>query len=142
MKYVFGSPLERGNSDVITNLEDTAGTIKAGQFVSLKEDGTAKSFANGDGNVYGVAGYQEHKNRLAIVRCGLMVPVRIDAAAAPAMGKKVYLTAAGAATDAAKSSENDNIPTGAIFKSAKVECLDAHTQEAADGALIDFPGGL
>lgn len=138
MQYVLGSPLERGKSDVITNLEDTAGTIKAGHIVSLKEDGTAKEFASSDGNIYGVAGYHEQKNRLAVIRCGLMTPVVIDASAKPAAGKKVYLTAAGLATDAADS----NTATGAIFKSGEVQGIDAISKETAKAALIDFPGGL
>lgn len=142
MQYVLGSPLERGNSDVITNLEDTAGTIKPGRVVSLKADGTAKAYASGDGNIFGVSGYREANNRLAVVRCGLNVPVAVDASADAAVGKKVYLTAAGLATDAAKTGEADNVPTGAIFKSGKVTGVDAVTRETVDAALIDFPGGL
>lgn len=142
MQYVLGSPLVRGNSDVMTNLEDTSGTIKPGRIVSLKEDGTGKTYASGDGNLHGVSGYHEHKTRLGVVRAGLEVPVVIDSQATPAAGKKVYLTAAGLPTDAAKTGEVNNTPTGAFFKSGKVTGVDAITRETADAALIDFPGGL
>lgn len=142
MQYVLGSPLKRGNSDVIDNLEDTSGEIKPGCMVSVKPDGTAKIYASGDTNLYGVSGYREHKNRLGVIRCGLEVPVAVDEAASPAVGKKVYLTAAGLATDAAKTGETDNTATGAIFRSGKVVGVNAVTRETSDAALIDFPGGL
>lgn len=85
----------------------------------------------------GVAGVLEPSKKQSVVRSGLDVYVKLDTSANPTVGAAVYVTPAGAFTEATAS----NIAVNAVFKTGKVKAIDSKNVQV-DAAAIDFPNGL
>lgn len=134
----LATPYTRGKSDVIENFAPNGGTAVAeGVAVALQNDGTVKAVAVASDIVLGVAGVLEPSKKQSVVRSGLDVYVKLDAAANPTVGAAVYVTPAGLFTQ----TEDSNIAVNAVFKSGKVKAIDSKNVQV-DAAAIDFPNGL
>lgn len=138
-RIVLGSPVERGNSDVIKNYEAAAG-VQAGKAALLGSTGVVTVFG-GSGAVFGVLGYKNPSAQVAVVEAGKKVGVQCDAGAVPEIASdEVYVTSTGLFTTVATGNtkiraiwRNTGLTTGVLADSSV---------EVENCAYVDFVGGM
>lgn len=96
MATLLGTPYERGKTDAIVSRKVDA-PIEEGLFVADAGAGKVKAFAGGD-TPFGVMGQNEIVG-CSVVVAGLKVYVQADDACVPTIGKQVFVTATGKATN-------------------------------------------
>lgn len=131
----------KSSSREVDNRAGDVTAFPAGTLVRLKSDGTI-SKAAADGGVLGLSVGKDLANagRVAIVRKGLDVPIRLTASFVPVVGAQVFISDT---TGLAGASGAGFTGMNAIYKTAALTLVEEDgTEVAARAAYIDMPGGL
>ncbi len=134
-KALMGSP-----QSSFKNVDNHAGNLAAGLFVTLKSDDTITTTL-ADGSLLGVSLGKDLSGTDAftpIVRKGTRVPVLLDSNAVnPVIGAQVQVHATNGKAVASGTAVN------AYYVSGELDAVLEDGSVVVDGcALIDFPGGL
>ncbi|MBE6457576.1 MAG: hypothetical protein E7011_02090 [Alphaproteobacteria bacterium] len=151
MATVLGSPERRGKSDVVGSYKlqgaetGNATQVEEGLFVGLSGD--KEHVSVNAGTPIGVTGKGHGNVSVAVVESGKTVWVQADSAiGTPVIGKQVFVTPAGQASDTDNSSANTAV--AATFASAEVRDDGVTTNIKGKWAYnrkcvcINFLGGL
>jgi hypothetical protein len=131
----------RSSSRSVDNRSGDPLVLKAGIGLRLKSDGTLSTLAT-DGKMIGISLGRSLSDikKVAILRRGLQVPVRLTASFVPAIGTQVFISDT---TGLAGASGTGFTGINATYCSGALTMIEEDgTENAATAALIDMPGGV